>query len=116
MDIQDSFRLYRIDDIPLLVELLRRLRLDQLLDEVIPAHGNTLHTNALTNGEALMIWLVYLLSQGDHRKWRVEEWVTEFAPILETLFGKSIPASDFSDDRLSYPGALSRHTKISGDH
>jgi transposase len=72
-----------------------------VLDRLVPTHGNTLRCNALTNGEALCLWLVYLVSQADHRKDKVEAWAAEFAPVLSALWGAPVPASDFTDDRLT---------------
>ena len=97
----DPILLHRIDDIPLLVAVIRAMQLDTIFDEAIPTHGNTMIYNALTNGEALCLWLVYLLSQGDHRKWKVEHWVAQQGTLLTALWGSPVPASDFTDDRLT---------------
>jgi transposase len=101
MDTTRSCITHTINDIPLLIGLLRALKLDRLLDDILPTHGNTLLNNELTNGEALCIWLVYLLSQGDHRKWLVEDWIAAYEPVLSRLWGHRVPASDFTDDRLT---------------
>lgn len=101
MNTTDLEREWRIDDLPLLAGVIRSMKCDDIFDTCLPTHGNTMIHNALTNGEALCIWLLYLLCQGDHRKWHVAEWVDEFTPILHTLFGIPVTATDFSDDRLS---------------
>ena len=92
---------YRIDDIPLLLALMRQITLDTILDGCVPTHGNTMDHNELTNGEAIVIWLIFLLSQADHRKVHVEDWVRHYSPVLSKLWGAAVLASDFSDDRLS---------------
>jgi transposase len=96
-----AFLATRIDDIPLVVGVIRALQLDTLLDDHIPTHGNTLNQNALTNGEAICLWLTFLLTQGKHQKWKVEDWVADHAPLLHRLWGAPVPASDFTDDRLT---------------
>lgn len=92
---------FRVDDLPLLVEVIRAMKLDVILDDIIPTHGNTLRHNELTNGEALCLWLVYILCAGTHRKWKVEEWVAQQTELLTRLWGAPVPASDFTDDRLT---------------
>lgn len=91
----------RVDDIPLLVAIIRAMKLDVILDDVVPTHGNTLRHNELTNGETLCLWIVYLLCEGTHRKWKVEDWVALHTALLTRLWGAPVPASDFTDDRLS---------------
>lgn len=91
----------RLDDIPFLVEVLRQLKLDEILEAHMGTHGNTRLLMDTANGLALLIWMVYLLSEGDHRKVVVAEWVEQYAPVLTAALGTRITAADFSDDRLS---------------
>lgn len=91
----------RLDDIPFLVEVLRQLKLDEILEAHVGTHGNTRLLMDAANGLALLIWMVYLLSEGDHRKVVVAEWVEQHAPVLTAALGTTITAADFSDDRLS---------------
>jgi transposase len=90
-----------LEDIPLLVHLLRQLQLDRILETHMGTHGNTCQQMQLGNGLATVIWLVYLLSAGDHRKVVVAEWVARHAAVLSAALGTPVSAADFSDDRLS---------------
>jgi transposase len=90
-----------LDDIPLLVGLLRQLHLDDILETHMGTHGNTCHQMEVGNGLATLIWLVYLLSAGDHRKVVVAEWVARQTVVLSAALGTPVSAADFSDDRLS---------------
>lgn len=101
MDPISSFLPERVDDLPLLYGVMETMHLAALCDALLPTHGNTQRHNALTNGQALCVWLLYLLSQGDHRKWHVEAWVAAHAELLSRLWGCPVPASDFTDDRLT---------------
>jgi len=92
---------FRVDDLPLLVSVIRAMQLDVILDDIVPTHGNTLRHNQLTNGEALCLWIVYLLCEGTHRKWKVEDWVAFHTVLLTRLWKAPVPASDFTDDRLT---------------
>jgi len=92
---------HRIDDIPLLIAVIKHLGLNTILANLVPTHGNTTYHCLLSNGEAICIWLVYLISQGDHRKWKMDEWVATHSAILTRLWGAAVVPGDFSDDRLT---------------
>ena len=48
----------------------------------------------------ITVWVAYILSQADHRKSHVQEWVDSLQHTLETLIGQPIRPVEFSDDRL----------------
>jgi hypothetical protein len=83
------------------VGLLRQLHLESILETHLGSHGNTHLQMAVDNGVAVLVWLVYLLSAGDHRKVVVADWVAQHAAVLSAAVGTPVTASDFSDDRLS---------------
>ena len=88
----------RVDDIPLLFGLIERLRLPDVLDEQLKTHAKQ---QGLSNGWLAAVWLVYVLSQGDHRKSSVQEWADRHHKTLSSLLGQSIrPGLEFNDDRL----------------
>src|SRR5437764_13907969 len=47
------------------------------------------------------IWLAHILSQGDHRKMTVRDWVRQAHDMLEQITGLEIRETDFTDDRLT---------------
>jgi len=96
-----SLTVDRLDDLPLLLGLLRQLHLDTLLEAWVGTHGNTRRTQTLGNGMALVIWLSYILSAGDHRKVVLADWVAQHTAVLSAALGEPVLPSDFSDDRLS---------------
>jgi hypothetical protein len=87
----------RLDDIPLLMALQKRIGLGDVIDSVIPRHW--LH-QGLSIGQLVMVWNTFILSQGDHRKVTVRGWVAEHCIALEELLGFLIRDTDFTDDRL----------------
>jgi len=87
----------RVDDIPLLFGLMEQLKLAALLDEHLGKHG--LH-QGLSPGWLACVWLAYILSEGDHRKAAVAEWVARHRHTLERLLGQELRETDFTDDRL----------------
>src|SRR3954470_7968621 len=88
----------RVDDVPLLLGFLVRLRLPEILDRHFPTHP--LH-QGLSNGWLTTVWIAYILSRADHRKSPVQAWAEELQHTLETLIGRRIRPVEFSDDRLT---------------
>jgi len=89
--------LERIDDIPLLVAVQEGLGLSDVIDQQIPRHW--LH-QGLSIGQLVVGWTTFILSQGDHRKVTVRDWVADHHGILQNLLGEPIRDTDFTDDRL----------------
>jgi transposase len=87
----------RVDDIPLLIGLAQKLRLPEILDKHLGNHGNH---QGFSNGWLATVWLAYMLSEGDHRKYSVEDWVGKHKHTLEKLIGHPIRQVEFNDDRL----------------
>jgi transposase len=88
----------RVDDVPLLLAFLIRLRLPEVLDRQLPPHP--LH-QGLSNGWLITVWIAYILSRADHRKSHVQAWVDGLHHTLEALIGQAIRPVEFSDDRLT---------------
>ena len=87
----------RVDDIPLLIGLAQKLRLPEIMDKHLGNHGNH---QGLSNGWLATVWIAYILSEGDHRKYSVEDWVEKHKQALEKLIRQPIRQVEFNDDRL----------------
>ena len=88
----------RIDDFVLVIELMKQIDLPEMLDRHLPRHWLQ---QGLSWGWVTTIWLAHILSQGDHRKLTVRDWVRQAHTTLEHLTGLSIRDTDFTDDRLT---------------
>ena len=88
----------RIDDFVLLIHVMLRLNLPAILDRHIPRHW---FQEGLSWGWVATIWLAHILSQGDHRKLTVRDWVRQAHDTLERATGQTIRDTDFTDDRLT---------------
>ena len=88
----------RVDDIPLLLAQLRKMQLATLIDDQFPAHGNW---RGLSIGHVVVVWLAYILSEGDHRLNHVESWAAGLLKTLSTGVGMAVRPLDVSDDRLA---------------
>src|SRR4051794_32212221 len=95
-------RLLRVEvvgDLPILWATLERLDLPATLDRHFPA---PLHWKGpLTPGEVLSLWLLFLVSQGDHCLNHVSTWVEQHYGTLSALLGKAVLPVHFHDDRLA---------------
>jgi hypothetical protein len=89
---------YRIDDLPLVLGLLMQMGIPQIYDREIRDHG--LHTG-LSGGWMMTIWLAFIISQGDHTKYKVEDWVARHQEVIAQVTGQVIDAKQFNDNRLS---------------
>ena len=91
-------RIERVDDIPLLVAQLAKMEVARLLDRHFPTHGNW---QGLSLGEVAVVWLAYILSEGDHRLNCVQGWVAGVLLTLRVCLGApGLRTLDVSDDRL----------------
>ncbi|MCL5275710.1 MAG: transposase, partial [Chloroflexi bacterium] len=86
----------RVDDIPLLIGILMQMNVPQIYDREIGDHG--LHSG-LSSGWLFSVWAVFVLSQGDHAKSHVMEWVRSHAAVLQQITGQAITAEEFNDTR-----------------
>jgi transposase len=87
----------RVDDIPLLLHILVLMGVPASIDRAYTPHGNH---SGLSVGWLVTLWLVYIVSESDHRLELVRDWVAQRRPALETLIGQPISETDFTDDRL----------------
>lgn len=88
----------RIDDIPLLLSILILLAFPKIVDMHHTPHPNH---QGLSYGWLLTIWLVYILSESDHRMSHVQDWVASRYLVLTNITGQMVTAEDFTDDRLA---------------
>jgi transposase len=88
----------RVDDFVLLIQVMIRLGLPAILDRYIPRHWLQ---EGLSWGWVATIWLAHIISEGDHRKLTVRDWVAQAHTTLEETTGLEIRDTDFTDDRLA---------------
>src|SRR5215213_2703856 len=95
-------RLLRVEvvaDLPVLWATLQRLDLPATLDRHFPAPVHW--KGPLTPGEVLAVWLLFIISQGDHCLNHVSAWVEDHHGTLSALLGKVVLPAHFHDDRLA---------------
>jgi transposase len=89
----------RVDDVALLIGQMVKMGLPEVLDRHIPRHWKQ---RGLSWGWTAVMWLAYILTEGDHRKVSVEAYIKGMKHTLSHLSGQVIAPLDFSDDRLAH--------------
>ncbi len=89
----------RVDDVALLIGQMVKMGFVEILDRHIPHHWTQ---RRLSWGWTAVIWLAYIVTEGDHRKVSVETYVKGMQHTLSHLTAQVVDPLDFSDDRLSH--------------
>jgi transposase len=87
----------RIDDLPVLIEWLKQMKVDEIIDDHTQAHGLW---GGISKGLLGLTWIAHLLRTGDHRQVRLNERLQRNRRSLGALLGCEMRASEFNDDRL----------------
>lgn len=88
----------RTDDIPVIVAFLLQMHVAELIDKHFPTNGNW---TGLSLGQMLVVWLTFLISEGDHRLSHVEPWVAAHQHTLSRSLHHEVRPRDCTDDRLA---------------
>lgn len=111
----------QVDDIPILLAQGKKIGIPEFLDRHFVPHGNWQGTSL---GWTTLVWLGYILSEGDHCLNHVEQWVEKRLHSLGISLGQPVRGLEWSDDRLEivldeladdenwrkFESALNRHT------
>lgn len=92
-------RTERVDDIPMLLAQLQKMRVAETLDDQLERHGNR---QGLSVGELMSVWLAFIVSEGDHRMNQLEGWAEERRETLGGCLGGEVEAEDCHIARLGH--------------
>src|SRR2546429_6990543 len=87
----------RVDDIPAIIAHLKKMQVAKLLDNHFLPNGNW---QGLSLGKTTVGRLALILSEGDHRLYRVEPWAKAHQRTLSRCLGTEVKLGDLADDRL----------------
>ena len=88
-----------VADLPVLWAFFQRLDLPANFDRHFPT---PLHWKGpLTPGDVLALWLLFLVSQGDHCLNHLQPWVAQHQGTLSAILGKPVLPTCAHDDRLA---------------
>ena len=86
-----------VEDIPVIIAKLERMKIQELVERHFVPHGNW---RGCSIGQVALVWLTYILTEGDHRLSYLQEWVKGREKTLSACLKTNVRAKDFSDDRL----------------
>ena len=89
----------RVDYVAFLIAQMVKMGLPEVLDRHIPRHWTQ---RGLSWGWTAVIWLAYIVTEGDHRKVSMETYLKGMHHTLSRLTAQIIEPLDLSDDRLSH--------------
>src|SRR6476659_4942629 len=92
-------RMERVDDIPVLLATMKRLKVDEALDRHFPSGHRW--KGELTFGEVACVWVAFITSQGDHPLCQLQPWAKANLHTLAACLGQALRPLDFQDDRLA---------------
>jgi transposase len=87
----------RVDDIPVLLNQIKKINLIELVNQHFQCHGNW---QGISLGSVVAGWLSYIVSEGDHRLNQVEPWAESIQETLKIGLDPEVSRLDFSDDHL----------------
>ena len=87
----------RVDDLPVLVERMKQMQVEAIIDQRVPAHHLW---QGISKGKLAVGWLAHILTSGDHRKVHVKEAMTKCRHTMSQLLEATLSANEFGDDRL----------------
>jgi len=88
----------RVDGIPLIIHWLLRMRVAEIIDQVLPLpHRNR---QGLSYGQLALLFVTYVLDRHMHRLSGMEDWVAKHRCVLEQATGWIIAPTEATDDRL----------------
>lgn len=88
----------RIDDLPLLHGMLRKMGVQKSIDAVLEIHGNW---QGISPGWVITVWLMHILCEKNHLMEPLEKWAEKHLKLLRRITKQPIERKDFTDDRLA---------------
>jgi transposase len=93
MNLEMNSATERIDDFPLLLEVMQRLGRPAIIDNHLRRHGLQ---QSLIWGWIATIRLAHILTQSNPRKYLVQSWVRQAHETIERITGMKVNEFDFT--------------------
>jgi transposase len=90
-------RIERVDDIPLILEWLGQMGVQEKIDSLWKAHGNW---GGLSYGQLAQLFLAYVIHSLNHRLYQMEQWLDEHQSVIQQVTSWELTSKDATDDRL----------------
>lgn len=90
-------KIERVDTIPLIIAILKKMGVQEIIDSIFIAHGNW---SGLSYGQLAVLFITYALHSLTHRLSGMESWVNQHQTVIEGATGWQVGEKDATDDRL----------------
>ena len=90
-------RIERIDELPIIIAILKKLCVQEIIDKHFFPHGNW---TGLSYGQLAVLFITYVLHSLTHRLYGMEPWLNQHKTVIQKITGWQIGDKDATDDRL----------------
>ncbi len=90
-------KIENVDEIPVLLHWLQRMRVAEIIDSIWIPHGNR---QGLTYGQLSTLFVVYVVHGLNHCLYQMEQWVEKHYHVISQVTGWALSSKDATDDRL----------------
>jgi transposase len=90
-------KIERVDTIPLIIAILKKMGVQEIIDSIFIPHGNW---SGLSYGQLAVLFITYVLHSLTHRFSGMESWVNQHKTVIERATGWQVGEKDATDDRL----------------
>ena len=90
-------RIERVDELPLILTWLLKMRIAEMIDGIWQAHGQW---EGLSYGKLALLFVTYIIHQRSHRLMKMEGWLNDQRTVIEQVTGWSIRPKEATDDHI----------------
>jgi transposase len=90
-------KIQRVDTIPLIIAMLKKMGVEKVIDSVFVQHGNW---SGLSYGQLTVLFVTYVLHSLTHRFSGMESWANQHKAVIERATGWQVGEKDATDDRV----------------
>jgi transposase len=90
-------KIQRVDTIPLIIAMLKKMGVEKVIDSVFTQHGNW---SGLSYGQLTVLFITYVLHSLTHRFSGMKSWVNQHKAVIECVTGWQVGEKDATDDRV----------------
>lgn len=92
-----EMRIERVDNLPIIITWLLKMRVHLIIDALWSQHGNW---QGLSYGQLALLFVAYVIQRRTHRLMGMEEWLNDHRTVIAHSTGWKIGEKEATDDRL----------------
>lgn len=92
-----EMRIERVDNLPIIITWLLKMRVHTIIDTLWSRHGNW---QGLSYGQLALLFVAYVIQRRTHRLMGMEEWLNDHRTVITRSTGWRIGEKEATDDRL----------------